>query len=215
MREFLSGIARTLLAAVTAHQYVTLFLAISVEEAGIPLPVPGDLLIAYFGWRAGRDPIEVAQVILTCALASTVGTQGPYWLARRFGHTVAERAAFWLDIDQRAMDSLLKRVERNGFRGVLIARLIPGLRVAVSLIAGTAGVSTLRFAAGVFTAAVIYWTGWVLLGVFVGPHVADVVSPAYLRVIIIAIPALVIVLFGARMFIAARRRARAAASHHG
>jgi len=209
VREFLTGIARALLAAVTAHQYVTLFLAISVEEAGVPLPVPGDLLIAYFGWRAGRDPIEVAQVILTCALASTAGTQAPYWLARQFGHRVAERFAYWLDIDARAIDSVLKRVERNGFIGVLVARLIPGLRVAVSLVAGTAGVPPLRFAAGVFVAAVIYWTGWVLLGVFVGPHVADVLSPAYLRVIVIAIPAIVIVTFGARMLIAARRRAKA------
>jgi membrane-associated protein len=215
VREFLSGIARALLAAVTAHQYVTLFFGIAIEEAGIPLPVPGDLLIAYFGWRAGRDPIEVAQVILTCALASTAGTQAPYWLARRFGHRVAEGAAFWLDIDPRAVDSLLKRVERNGFRGVLIARLIPGLRVAVSLVAGTAGVPPLRFAGAVFAAAAIYWTGWVLLGVFVGPHVADVLSPAYLRVIIVAIPAIVVVTFGARMLIAARRRARAAASGHG
>jgi membrane protein DedA with SNARE-associated domain len=213
VRDFLRDIARVLLGAVNAHQYVTLFFAIAIEEAGIPLPIPGDLLIAYFGWRAGRDPFEVAQVILTCALASTAGTQAPYWLARRFGHRVAERVAFWLDIDPRALDSVLERVERGGFRGVLVARLIPGLRVAVSLVAGTGGVPQLAFAAGVFVAAALYWTGWVLLGVFVGPHVADVVSPAYLRVIVVAIPVLLVVAFGARLVIAARRRARAASRH--
>ena len=195
--------------AIREHQYVTLFLVIAIEEAGVPLPAPGDLVIAFYGWRASGDPVAIANVVLTCALASATGTLAPYFLARRFGATVATRLARWLDIETRRIDQLEERVVRYGTVGVFVGRLIPGLRVAVSLVAGTAGVPPLRFAAGVFVAAVIYWTGWVLLGVFVGPHVADVLSPAYLRVIVIAIPAIVIVTFGARMLIAARRRAKA------
>ncbi len=209
MRELVADIVRALLAAVAAHQYVTLFFAIAIEEAGVPLPVPGDLLIAYFGSRAAGDPIELAQVILVCALASTAGTQVPYWLAHRFGHTVAERAAYWLDIDMKSIDRVFALLDRQGFRGVLIARLIPGLRVAVSVVAGTAQVPPRSFAAGVFVAAVIYWTGWVLLGAIVGPHVADVLSPTYIKAIAILIPVAFIVVFATRVLIATRRRRKA------
>ncbi|HUQ42496.1 MAG TPA: DedA family protein [Candidatus Limnocylindrales bacterium] len=208
MRELVGDIVRTLFAAVVAHQYVTLFLTIAVEEAGVPLPVPGDLLIAYFGSRATGDPIELAQVILVCALASTAGTQAPYWLARRFGQRITDGFTYWLDIDKKAVERLYERIDRHGFRDVLIGRLIPGLRVAVSVVAGTAGVPVTQFAGGVFVAALIYWTGWVLLGALVGPHVTDVLSPAYLRVIVLAIPVIVVALFAIRVFIAARRRSR-------
>jgi membrane protein DedA with SNARE-associated domain len=208
VRELIVGIGRALIAAVAAHQYITLFLAISVEEAGIPLPVPGDLLIAYYGWRAALDPIETVKVILTCALASTVGTQVPYWLSRRFGRTVTERLAFWLDIDMNRVEMLFGWVDRHGFRAVLLARLIPGLRVAVSVVAGTARVPPVAFASGVFIAAAIYWTGWVLLGGILGPHVVDALSPAYLRVIALSLPVIFIGLFVTRCVIASRRRRR-------
>jgi membrane-associated protein len=206
MPDIFAEIARALIAAVATHQYVTLFLAIAVEEAGIPLPVPGDLLIAYYGWRAGGDPVEVARVILVCAAASTVGTQTPYWLARRFGRRIAAWAAYWLDIDERSMERVFGWLEGHGFRAVLLARLIPGLRVVVSLVAGTARVPPQRFTAGVFVGGVVYWTGWVLLGAVVGPHLADVVSPAYLELIVILVPVLYVFALTTRVLIAMRRR---------
>lgn len=91
-------------------------------------------------------------MILTCAAASTTGTLVPYFIARRWGRPVAHRFAGWLDVDQRQVDEWIERVHRYGFRGVLIGRLIPGLRVAISLVAGTAEVPVPRFAAGVFMA---------------------------------------------------------------
>jgi len=196
-----------MLAVLREHQYVTLFVVIAVEEAGVPLPVPGDLIIAFYGWRASGDVLELAQVIVVCALASTAGTVVPFLLARRFGEGVANRLAGWLDVDQRRVDALMRRVERSGFAGVLVGRLIPGLRVAVSLVAGTARVPLAEFSPAVFVAASIYWTGWVTLGAIVGPRVEDVVSPAYLGIVVALIPIVLVGAFAGR-FIWARARRR-------
>jgi membrane protein DedA with SNARE-associated domain len=212
VRQRFVDLAHLLIAAATAHAYLTLFLAISVEEAGIPLPIPGDLIIAYYGWRAAFDPFETVRTILTCALASTVGTQLPYWLARRWGRRVTERVAYWLDFDPAKIERVFVRFGEHGFRDVLIARLIPGLRVAVALVAGTAGVRWLQFSSGVFVAAAIYWTLWVLLGALLGPAVVETLSPSYLRVIIFAIPVVLVATFITRFVIASRRRARAASA---
>ena len=137
------------------------------------MPAPGDLVIAFYGYRAQGDPLALARVILTCAVASTTGTLVPYFIARRWGLPVAHRFAGWLDVDARSVDKWIDRVHRYGFRAVLLGRLIPGLRVVMSLVAGTAEVPVARFSAGVFVAATIYWTGWVLLGALVGPQVDD------------------------------------------
>lgn len=209
MREFVVATVRGLLAAVAAHQYFALFGAIAVEEAGVPLPVPGDLLIGYFGWRAAFDPLETVEVILICAAASTIGTQAPYWIARRFGRRIAVRAAHWLDISERDLDRLFTRVHRYGFRGVFVARLIPGLRVAVSLAAGTARVPPLRFTSAVFIAAVVYWSGWVLLGAIAGPKIVEVVAPGFISLIVIAIPIVFVTFFVGRILWARWRRGRA------
>jgi len=208
MREALGDLARVILAAAVAHVYVVLFFTIAIEETGVPLPIPGDLVIAYYGWRAGGDPWEIAQTILVCAAASTAGTQIPYWLSRRFGRTVTERAAYWLDVDMDRVERLLGWIDRPGFVAVIAARLLPGFRVAVSLVAGTARVPPADFAAGVFVAGAIYWTLWVMLGVVVGPHVEDLVSPAYVRIIVIAIPLFFVLAFLLRTIAVSRRRAR-------
>ncbi|HVD91129.1 MAG TPA: DedA family protein [Vicinamibacterales bacterium] len=194
-----------MLGVVAAHQFITLYLIIAIEEAGIPLPAPGDLVIAFYGYRARDDPIELARVILTCAAASTTGTLVPYFIARRWGLPVAHRFAGWLDVDVRQVDRWIERVHRYGFRGVLLGRLIPGLRVAISLIAGTAEVPVWRFSAGVFVAAAIYWTGWVFLGALVGPQVDDLIEP-YIGYIAIGIPIVFVSLFVIRLLIVRRRK---------
>ena len=91
---------------------------------------------------------------------------------------------------------------------MLVVRLVPGLRVAASLVGGTANVPLAAFSPAVFLAAAAYWTAWVLLGAIVGPRVEDVVSPAYLRYIVIAIPLVVTGGLFARVIWARRARSR-------
>jgi membrane protein DedA with SNARE-associated domain len=144
-------------------------------------------------------------VILICATASTTGTLLPFLVARRWGLPVVHRFAGWLDFDLRHVDEWIERVNRLGFRAVVIGRLIPGLRVAMSVVAGTAHVPVLHFSAGVFVAATIYWTGWVLLGALVGPQVDQLIEP-YVGSFAIAIPLVFIALFLVRLLIARRRK---------
>jgi membrane protein DedA with SNARE-associated domain len=146
-------------------------------------------------------------VILTCAAASTTGTLLPYFIARRWGLPVAHRFAGWLDFDLRDVDRWIERVHRYGFRAILVGRLIPGLRVTMSVIGGTAKVPLPQFAAGVFVAATIYWTLWTLLGVFVGPRVDQLIEP-YVGYVAVGIPVFFIGLFVLRV-IQVRRRKRA------
>lgn len=145
-------------------------------------------------------------MILTCAAASTTGTLLPYFIARRWGLSVAHRFAGWIDVNTRTVDEWIERVHRYGFRGVLIGRLIPGLRVAMSLVAGTAEVPVWRFSAGVFVAACLYWTGWVFLGAIVGPQIDDFIEP-YVGYIAIGIPLVVIALLFVRVIAVRRRKA--------
>ncbi len=202
--EIVRAVSRWLFAIVAAHQLGALFVIIAIEEAGVPLPAPGDLVIAFYGYRARAEPLQLLDIVLVCALASTAGTLVPYAIARRFGRVVALRLARWLEVDGRRVDALVERIEHRGFLTVLVGRLVPGLRVGMSLVAGTARVPVPVFSSAVFLAAVVYWSVWTLLGVLVGPAVLRVIGPAYLRYLVVFIPLVVVILIGVRLYRARR-----------
>jgi membrane-associated protein len=200
---------RLLFLAVLEHQYVLLFFVVAIEEAGIPLPAPTDVVIAFYGYRARGDLPELAQVVLVCALASTAGTLVPFFLARRFGPTVAHRLARWIDVDPAEVDRWTARIHRHGFIAVVIGRLIPGARVVMSLVAGTAEVPVYQFSPAVFIAASIYWTFWVTVGAALGPTFRRIAGP-YITYVVIALPLLVITFFVYRHLRARRKWASSA-----
>jgi membrane protein DedA with SNARE-associated domain len=210
-RFFRDGI-RAVVARAAAHQFVTLFFIVGIEEAGIPLPAPSDLVIMFYGDRARGDPFGLAQVVLVCALASTAGTLIPYSLTRKFGDTVAHKFAEWMDVDPVQVDVWERRIAEHGFIAIFLGRLIPGLRVAMSLVGGTAKVPLHEFSAGVFLAGLIYWTFWTLLGAFFGPAVRRLIPQAYIEYVVIGIPVIFIGFFVFRYVRGRRRRARARAA---
>src|SRR5438105_9710120 len=89
---------RLLLVAVLEHQYVVLFLVVAIEEAGVPLPAPTDVVIAFFGCRARGDLPELAQVVRICALASTAGALVSYTVSRAFCVPVGRKLARWVGV---------------------------------------------------------------------------------------------------------------------
>jgi membrane-associated protein len=200
---------RLLFLAILEHQYVVLFFVVAIEEAGVPLPAPTDVVIAFYGYRARGDLPELAQVVLVCALASTAGTLVPYALARRFGPPVAHRLASWIDVDPAQVDGWTERIHRHGFIAVLVGRLVPGARVVMSLVAGTAKVPVYQFSPAVFIAASIYWTFWVSIGAALGPMFRRVAGP-YITYVVIALPLLVVAFFVYRHLRARRKWASGA-----
>lgn len=188
---FRDGINAVLL-IVGQHEYLALFGIVATEEAGVPLPAPSDLVIMFYGDRARGDLGSLALVVLTCAAASTFGTLVPYLVTRKYGDRAAHRIAGWIDVEPKKVDEWEERIARRGFTAIFLGRLIPGLRVAMSLIGGTAEVPLFEFSAAVFAAGIIYWSFWTALGALFGPVVRRLIPRAYIEYIVIGIPVLVI-----------------------
>src|SRR5437868_7990153 len=153
-RIFREGI-NAVLVLVGQHEYLALFGIVATEEAGIPLPAPSDLVIMFYGDRARGDISSLMLVVLTCAAASTFGTLIPYLITRKYGDAAAHRIAGWIDVEPKRVDEWEARIAKYGFAGIFVGRLIPSLRVAMSLIGGTARVPPPQFSGGVFAAGVI------------------------------------------------------------
>ena len=205
---FVREAVRALLALMLLHQYVVLFIVVAIEEAGVPLPAPTDVVIAFYGFRARHDLAELALVVFVCALASTAGTLVPYAITLRFGADVAHRVGRSIDIDPRQIDRWAARIKRHGFIAIFVGRLIPGARVVMSIVAGTAGVPLHQFSPAVFLGALVYWSLWVAIGAIFGPTAERLIGPVYIRYVFIGLPLLVIAFFVFRFISARRRHAR-------
>jgi membrane-associated protein len=205
---FREGIS-ILLGIVVAREYVPLFAIVAIEEAGVPLPAPSDIVIMFYGDRARGDLAALALVVLICAAASTFGTLVPYMVTRRYGQPAAHRIARWIDVDDKQIDRWTTLIARHGFIAIFIGRLIPGLRVAMSLIGGTAKVPLYEFSAGVFGAGLLYWSVWTALGALAGPAIRRFIPRAYIEYIVLGIPIVVVSYLVFRYVRGRRRHARA------
>src|ERR671929_144233 len=56
-----------------------------LEEAGVPMPLPGDLVLIWAGYRVAAGQSALLTVLLAAELPTLLGASLLYWLARRGG----------------------------------------------------------------------------------------------------------------------------------
>ena len=138
------------------------------EEAGVPLPfAPGEIVLAAAGLliaAGGLNPLLFLPLAITaCVAGSLVG----YGWARLVGPTGLAAVAKKVH-QQKALDRVEKRVGSSGPVGIGITRLIPGLRIYTTLVAGALRVPRRTFIVGMVPATVAWVVVFVVLGAIVG-----------------------------------------------
>src|SRR6202022_1251664 len=143
----------------------TLILAICgllfVEELGVPLLfAPGDivLVIGGIGIASGRvnPALMVPFVLVACIVGAVLGRE----ITALLGWERLMKLARPLHAE-KPLDRAAQLMRRGGWRPVFTARLIPGLRVYTSQMAGVTGVPRSTFVAGLVPSAVVYVAGFV------------------------------------------------------
>ena len=138
------------------------------EEAGVPLPfAPGELTLLAAGLliaAGGLDPVAFIPVALVaCVAGSLVG----YTWARAVGGHGLQALARRIH-QQHALDRVSERVQSAGWGGIAVSRLIPGLRIYTTLVAGALRVRRRTFVLGMVPATIAWMAVYVALGVLVG-----------------------------------------------
>ena len=142
-----------------------------VEESGIPLPVPGDVYVAYLGRLASGDPLRWLGAWLGIITVVTGGASNLYLVSRRWGTVLLEhRLAALVDLDPERLASAERWFARYGAVAIIFGRHVPGLRIPVTLVAGVSRVSYPVFAASVAVSTAVWAAVWLYLGSRFGPE---------------------------------------------
>src|SRR5919199_4568412 len=73
------------------HGLLAAFVFLLIEEAGVPVPIPGDFLMLLLGVRAHEGRISLWEAILVMEAATCIGATFLYFLARWGGRSLVYR----------------------------------------------------------------------------------------------------------------------------
>ena len=157
-----------------------------VKEAGVPVPVPGDLLVlgagiaaAGAGIAAAGAPAMPAPVLLAAILvAGFVGGSLQFVLVRGAFRDPLLRLLTRCGVPRDRLDGLAGWLRQRGAVGVAVARVTPGVRVGATAASGLAGLPFGAFLPGLVAGNTLFVGGHFALGYVAGPPALGVIAGA-------------------------------------
>jgi membrane protein DedA with SNARE-associated domain/DNA-binding transcriptional ArsR family regulator len=171
------------------------------EEAGVPLPfAPGELVLLFGGLliaSGGLNPYAFFPLVLFACIsgsligyswARVVGERGLAGLARRLRQ-------------QRNLERVEERLRSAGWLKIAICRLIPGLRIYTTLVAGAVHAPRRSFTIAIVTSTVVWVAIFVALGMLIGVPVAHFLD----RIQKLALEGAILIVIGVGLYLAVRK----------
>jgi membrane protein DedA with SNARE-associated domain len=134
--DFIEEIARQ-------YGYWAVFLGISLENAGIP--IPGETITVVGGFLAGEGELKY-QGVLSCAIAGAiVGDNFGYWLGKWGGWSLILRVAKLFRVETARLEMVREQFGANADKAVFFGRFVALLRIFAGPLAGISGMPYGRF----------------------------------------------------------------------
>lgn len=167
---------------------------ILVKELGVPLPVPGDLLIIGAGAYLAGDPVAAAIALAVILAAGYIGASVQFFL---FG-TALRRPLFAgldrLGIGKERLEGLSSRFRSAGVKAVAVSRATPGVRIAVVPAAALAAIPFTTFLSGIVVGngvfVTVHFGAGFLLGEYARELVRRVSDPQVIILIVLVVLAI-------------------------
>ena len=178
-----------LLALFVQYGYWIVFVAILIDNAG--LPIPGELLLLIFGALARNGDFSLGLGVVVASTAALGGDSVGYWLGRLSGDRVLRTYCRITLGSGACLRRAVGYYHRYGTATVIVGRFVMGIRALLPPLAGSAGMSYRRFLlidalgatlwSGLFL-AIGYSFGWRLESVRQGYRSGSLVALAALTV---------------------------------
>ena len=166
--EFFRHLGAAIMGLLVTHGYWALFFLLAIEEAGVWLPLPGDTLVMYGGYQAYHGHMNGLGVLGAAIAGSYAGSMTLYFIALKGGHRLLLRYGKYIHLHPERVDRMERWFRRYGIWAIIVARMIPGLRIASTVMAGVIAVPFRTFAVGSFIGICVLAVFYCVVGVIVG-----------------------------------------------
>jgi membrane-associated protein len=168
-----------------------------VEESGLPIVIPGDVYVAYLGKLASGSAPKLIGSWLGIIAVVLGGSSNLYWASRVWGRRLLERprvrALLGLDADRLAQAE--RWLGRWGALAIIFGRHVPGLRIPITIVAGTLEVRYTTFLASVAVSSAVWAAVGLWLGATFGRSIGSFLTGNRLLYILIVVAVVLVVAF--------------------
>lgn len=146
-----------------------------VKEAGLPIPIPGDLLVIGAGVAAAANAVLAPVDLVAILLAGFVGGSLQFLLVRGAVRGPLLAVLARVGVPRERLDRLADWLRRRGTRGVALARATPGVRIGAISASGIAALPFPAFLVGLVAGNTLFVGGHFALGFVLGAPALEVI----------------------------------------
>ena len=159
-----------LVASIGAMGYPGIFILMAMESSIIP--IPSELIMPPAGYLAQAGQMNMLIAILCGIFGSLFGAYANYFAARYLGRPLILKYGRYVWITEEKFLKVETFFLKHGEISTFIGRLLPVVRHLISLPAGLAGMSHLKFSLYTLLGAGIWVTILTWIGYFIGSNQA-------------------------------------------
>ena len=169
-------------------------LLLLIEEAGIPLPIPGDVVLAYTGYQVAKGTIAYVVAYLTTLLAILIGSSILYFFSARYGQQIVVKFGSYLHLNEKKLVFIENKFRKYGIWFIIVGRHIPGMRVPLSIFAGMSQIRYKTFIISTLISVVFWIPVYLSLGEHLGAKTIKLMQGNQLYFLIAFIPFIIFII---------------------
>ncbi len=170
--------------------YLGIFLTMTMESAGIP--IPSEVVVPFAGYLSVKGDLNFYIVIFLSTVANLIGSMILYGVGFKYGRLFVSRYGKYLLLEERHLNYVEKLFERYGSIIIFLGRLTPGVRTYISVVAGAGKMAVYPFLIYTLTGSFIWNFFLTYVGVVLGEN-WEIITPYLDMISVVAIIILIII----------------------
>ncbi|HSW48063.1 MAG TPA: DedA family protein [Candidatus Saccharimonadales bacterium] len=191
---FLDGLADSVALFLKHQVFLAPILFLVLEEAGIPLPIPGDIIVIFTGYQVTRGAIAYPVAFVVIIAAVLIGSTILYTLSKRYGKKIVFMLGNYLHFDEEKLATVEKNFKKYGILVIIIGRHIPGFRIPITIFSGISDISYKQFILSTFVSVIFSTAFYLSIGQRMGPKAAHLLHAHHSLYIISILPILIMII---------------------
>ncbi len=152
-------------------------LLLFIEEAGVPIFIPGDGVLAYTGYIVqSTHQSSLGVAFAAGVLAVTVGASILFFAARKFGPQLVTKLGRFIFLEESHIHRAEQLFQRYGIWTIIVGRHIPGMRIPITIFAAISGIRYRTFIACTLVSTLLWIWVYLSLGKRYGSDVHHLFS---------------------------------------
>ena len=174
--RLLSVLSELIIAVISIAGYPGIVLLMAIESAS---PLPSETIMPFAGYLAGTGRFSLWWVGLAGAVGCNLGSIAVYYVGARGGRLFIERYGRYVLVSRRDLEWADRWFARYGPATVCFTRFLPMIRTFISLPAGIARMSFLKFNVYTFLGSLPWCLGLAYLGSALGERWQETIHPYF------------------------------------